>query len=113
MKMFVFGLDRRNTDAAKACIDSAIRATDKDIVRVELHSIDDPPWPTERPEGWGAGCWCEFRDRHGVLRQVIALKLFSDAFGVLCKAITVENGEWWTVPIKGITSFGPRAEVPG
>ena len=84
---------------------------DAGSVRVEIHSLNPEPWPTERPEGWGPGCWCEFHD-HGVPRKAIALKTFSDKSGEVCKAIT-EDGNWWTVPIKGITAFGPRAEVPG
>lgn len=85
--------------------------------RVEIHSIDPEPWPTERPEGWGPGWWFEANVlQHGgtVKRRMILLSLAPRDDGKFYYRgfDPVLACEIWVLETE-ITAYGPRAEVPG
>ena len=75
-----------------------------DKLRITVERIDDPPWPTERPEGWGAGCW---------LRALNAVYLLvSDEDSIWIDVLDVSNKFINVIHVDQILSFGPRVEVP-
>lgn len=78
--------------------------------RVEIHSLCDPPWPTERPEGWGVGCWCEYEQRKcdgRKLRGIVALTEHDPYYDVIVPSELFTD----CIHVDQITGYGPRAEV--
>jgi hypothetical protein len=63
------------------------------------------PWPTERPEGWGAGCWFRFDELH-----LIAIGGKEDMDFV--HGLNPVTGQRHRVYVMEITAFGPKVEVP-
>ncbi len=88
-----------------------------DDVRVEIHSLNDPPWPMERPEGWGVGWWCrieEWRPFGSTIRSVVVIYIFSSGTEIaIIQWVDIETGEIGLTQFDMIHRFGPRAEVPG
>lgn len=83
-------------------------------VRVEIHSLDNPPWPTERPEGWGVGWWCEVSGRQaGICRR-----FYGDPSAFHAEIVFPFDGYWVAgCLITGymnslVTSYGPKVEIP-
>lgn len=77
-------------------------------VRVEIHSVDDPPWPTERPDGWGVGWWCEAQRLPEKSFRGICVVDDSDGWATV---VVPEEASVWELPVDQITAYGPRAEV--
>lgn len=75
-------------------------------VRVEVHSIEPEPWPTERPEGWGYGWWFLAGDL-----PLIAIGGKEDLDCVI--GLNPITGTKYRVCGDEFVAFGPRAEVPG
>lgn len=82
-------------------------------VRVEIHSLDDPPWPTERPEGWGPGCWCRISSgQYGICTW-----LSGDDREPQVSVVILTDGQWSKgASVQGllrdlVMSYGSRAEV--
>lgn len=83
----------------------------EDLLRVEIHSLDPEPWPTERPEGWGVGCWCQVE----ICRPqdtVVATVMVFDLSRTLLRWLDTQTGETGVCAIHSVKSFGPRAEWP-
>lgn len=77
-------------------------------VRIEIHSLDDPPWPTERPERWGVGHLCEVqRSPENVYRGICVVD-DSDEYATV---LVPSEASVWEFPLDQITGYGPRAEV--
>lgn len=85
-------------------------------VRVEVHSLDPEPWPTERPPEWGVGCWCrieEWRPFGSTIRSVVVIHIFSSGTEItIIKWVDIETGEIGSTRFDMIQRFGPRAGVP-
>lgn len=76
-------------------------------VRVEIHSLDDKPaWSTERPKGWGVGCWCKWVGGIGIVIHVFR-PLGVEGFEILDLS---DNTKEWVTAVE-ITAYGPRVEV--
>jgi hypothetical protein len=75
-------------------------------VRIEFHSLD-APWPTEKPEGWGVGWWCEYEEF-----RYLCVQITSSGGCVLMRWKSDGSRYYRDVIVDQITAFGPRAEVP-
>ena len=109
MKLLSFDLNRRleSPSAVGLTLWNETAALDKDHVHVEIHSLDDPSWTTERPEKWGVGCWCRFGRGCGL---VIGFTQWGR--DVNYTVLQPGNGVVFEVCLNAITAFGPRAECP-
>lgn len=78
--------------------------------RVEIHTLEDPPWPTKRPPGWGVGWWCEYKGHRWLCIRVYTFISTSDSVRLIRWDDGVQRFHY--PMISAITAFGPRAEVP-
>jgi hypothetical protein len=88
---------------------------ERDRVRVEIHTLDPEPWPTERPKDWGVGCWCRISSgQYGICTWLSG----DNQTPQVCLVI-LTAGHWSVgASVQGllrdfVTSYGPRAEVGG
>lgn len=78
---------------------------DAAAVRVEIHSLD-PPWPADRPEGWGVGWWFRVGDQ-----ELISVRVCDQS--KLVEGLDPATGNLRTYRELRITSYGPQVGVPG
>ena len=82
-------------------------------VRVEIHSIDDEPWPTERPKDGGVGCWCRISSG----QDGGCTWLSGDNRQPQVCVLILTAGHWSVgASVQGllrdlVTAYSPRAEV--
>lgn len=73
-----------------------------------LTQTEPKPWPTERPPGWGVGWWCRWVGGEGIV-----IHRFVSAGVPIAEMLNLTSNKSECVQESEITSFGPRAEVPG
>ena len=74
--------------------------------RIEIHSLEDDPWPTERPDEWGAGHYVEVRWKDEIQKGiVICLLHMQRSVGVFLMPLN----SYVFIHQDDITAYGPRA----
>lgn len=91
-------------DIGKAIKDVLYEAKTRSC-RIEINSIEDQPWPRERPEGWGVGCWVDVEGNRGIVFDFYPVADW-------CRWVTA-SGVTFVCKLNHITGYGPRmGEAP-